>query len=224
MSTSLRVLTGNLLRDRSDPVALGELLDRVDADLVVVQEMESAAAEVIRARYENHFLFPSIEYEGRGIATRLPAECGSLALPWRPGTWARIDLGRRRLLAAGLHMPNPIDFPWWRSVRERSDQLQELFRWADVEVDDAFILAGDMNASPAWPLYRQLTKRWDDLVFSAAERSGERPELTWAWRSGLPRMLRIDHVFGQGVEAVAARVETIQGSDHDAVVVDLVLA
>jgi endonuclease/exonuclease/phosphatase (EEP) superfamily protein YafD len=34
-------------------------------------------------------------------------------------------------------------------------------------------------------------------------------------------MLRIDHVFGSGVEAARVEVEPIAGSDHAAVVVDL---
>jgi endonuclease/exonuclease/phosphatase (EEP) superfamily protein YafD len=34
-------------------------------------------------------------------------------------------------------------------------------------------------------------------------------------------MLRIDHVLGVGVTGVATTVETLRGSDHAAVVVDL---
>jgi len=34
-------------------------------------------------------------------------------------------------------------------------------------------------------------------------------------------MLRIDHVFGSGVEPVSAEVRRVMGSDHAALVVDL---
>jgi endonuclease/exonuclease/phosphatase (EEP) superfamily protein YafD len=85
------------------------------------------------------------------------------------------------------------------------------------------VLAGDMNASPAWPLYRRLSGRWEDLVARSALESDMNPAPTWAWRPGWPRVLRIDHVFGNGVRAVDSRVIPMRGSDHAAVVVDLMV-
>jgi endonuclease/exonuclease/phosphatase (EEP) superfamily protein YafD len=79
-----------------------------------------------------------------------------------------------------------------------------------------------MNASPAWPFYRRMAERWDDIVARSAADSDTNPTPTWAWRPGWPRLLRIDHVFGSGVRAVATQVVPIRGTDHAAVVVDLV--
>jgi endonuclease/exonuclease/phosphatase (EEP) superfamily protein YafD len=119
-------------------------------------------------------------------------------------------------------MRNAVAFPWWRSVRLRREQLAALFAWADANVGaGSFVLAGDMNASPAWPVYRRLAERWEDLVLDQAREAQTSPAPTWAWRPGWPRMLRIDHVFGRGVRAVATRVEPVRGSDHAALVVDL---
>jgi endonuclease/exonuclease/phosphatase family metal-dependent hydrolase len=214
-------MTANVLEDAVDTAHLGDLIDRVDPDLVFLQEMTEGAAGVLADRFEHHFLFPSEEFEGRGVASRLEAECGSIDLPWRPGTWAKVVVEGRTLVAAGVHMTNPIKFPPWRSVQERQDQVDALLAWADRQDADALIVAGDMNASPAWPMYRRLADRLDDLAVVAAERSGAPPEPTWGWRSGWPRMLRIDHIFGSGVEAIATQVAPIRGSDHHALIVDV---
>lgn len=214
-------MTANVLEDAVDTAYLGDLIDRVDPDLVFFQEMTEGAAGVLADRFEYHFLFPSEEFEGRGVASKPEAECGSLDLPWRPGTWARVVVEGKTLVGLGVHMSNPINFPPWRSVRERQDQVDALLAWADRQEADALIVAGDMNASPAWPLYRRLADRLDDLAVVAAERSGEPPEPTWGWRPGWPRMLRIDHIFGSGVEAIATQVEPIRGSDHHALIVDV---
>lgn len=216
-------MTANVLEDAVDTAYLGELIDRVDPDLVFLQEMTEGAAGVLASRFEHHFLFPSEEFEGRGVASKREAECGSIDLPWRPGAWAKVTVEGKTLVAAGVHMSNAIQFPWWRSIRERVDQTDALLAWTDRQDADALVIAGDMNASPVWPLYRRLADHWEDLVVAAAERSGEEPEPTWGWRPGWPRMLRIDHVFGSGVTAVATKVEPIRGSDHHALIVDITI-
>jgi endonuclease/exonuclease/phosphatase family metal-dependent hydrolase len=212
-------MTANVLEDAVDTALLGDLIDRMDPDLVFLQEMTEGAAGVLADRFKHHFLFPSAEFEGRGVASKLEAQFGSLDLPWRPGTWARVEVDGKSLTAAGVHMSNPIQFPWWRSVRERRDQVDSLLEWIERQDADALILAGDMNATPRWPLYRRLSASLDDLALAAAGDVG--PEPTWGWRPGWPRLLRIDHIFGSGVKAVATRVEPVKGSDHHALFVDI---
>jgi endonuclease/exonuclease/phosphatase (EEP) superfamily protein YafD len=148
---------------------------------------------------------------------------GEIPMPWRAGLWARLQPRSGSLLVGNIHARNPIVFPWWRSVRLRGAQLEALFSWADDQAGGPFVLAGDLNASPAWPFYRRLAERWEDIVARSAADSQTGPIPTWAWRPGWPRLLRIDHVFGTGVRAVATQVVPIRGSDHAAVVVDLVL-
>lgn len=211
-------MTANVLEDAVDATYLGGLIDRIDPDLVFLQEMTEGAAGVLADRFDHHYLFPSEEFEGRGVASKHEAECGSIDLPWRSGTWVRLTVNEKTLVAAGVHMSNPIQFPWWRSVPERGDQVDAILAWVDRQKADAVIVAGDMNASPAWPVYRRLAARLDDLALAAA---GGEPEPTWGWRPGWPRMLRIDHILGSGVKAVGTQVEPIKGSDHHALIVDL---
>lgn len=214
-------MTANVLRDAVDTAHLGDLIDRVDPGLVFLQEMTEEAAGVLADRFDHHFLSPSEEFEGRGVASKRAAECGSIDLPRRAGTWAKVEVEGKSLVAAGVHMSNPIQFPWWRSIRERRDQVDAILAWADAQESDGLIIAGDMNASPAWPVYRRLAHRFDDLAAEAAVENGGKPGPTWGWRPGWPRMLRIDHVFGSGVKAIATQVEPVRGSDHHALIVDI---
>lgn len=221
----MRLMTANLLHDRGDPAALREQLDRIAPDVVVAQELSPACAEVIATTYEFHHLHPAHDFTGRGIATRFPAEFGSIAMPVRDATWAFLVVEGRLVRLVGMHLVNPIEFPWWRSVRRRTKQLESLFDWTGSGDDDLpLVVAGDMNASPRWPAYRRMNRLWADLVSEAASSEGRSPEPTWAWRPGWPRMLRIDHVFGLGVSATSYDVEPIEASDHHAVIVDLEIA
>ncbi|MGH8951679.1 MAG: endonuclease/exonuclease/phosphatase family protein [Acidimicrobiia bacterium] len=217
-------MTANLLNDKADPADLAGILDRLQPDLVVTQELGPGAAEVIADRFAHHDLRPEIDHRGRGIASQLPARFGEIPLPWRPGLWGEMEVGPRRLVLATVHMRNPTVLPWWTSVRIRGRQLDALFDWAEsVGRDETLVVAGDMNASPSWPVYKRLAGRWDDLVAASALSSGAEIRPTWAWRPGWPRMLRIDHVFGTGARVVTTRVEPVRGSDHAAVIVDLEL-
>lgn len=215
-------MTANLLHDRGDPEAFARLLAQTEPDLLVTQELSRQCAEVIARSFPNHHLRPASGFTGRGMASRFPASFGDIEMPVRSGTWAIAAIDGKLLRLVGMHLANPIQFPWWRSLRARSRQLEKLFDWVDEADDDlALVVAGDMNASPRWPAYRQMADRWTDLVSRRAGEQGEIPERTWAWRPGWPRLLRIDHVFGHGVGVHDAKVAAIAGSDHHAVIVDM---
>ena len=222
MGGSIRLMTSNLLHGGADVDAYRRLLNRLEPDVVVTQELGFGYVEVLTERYDNHYLHPSDDFTGRGIATHLDAEFGDIPMPARFGTSATLDFGGKPWNLAGVHLLNPIGFPWWTSVTTRSGQLEAIDLWSQT-VSGPSIVAGDFNASPRWPAYRHMAEGWTDLVAEHVSESGERPEKTWGWRPGWPRLLRIDHVFGRGVVANDVSVVLIKGSDHDAVVVDLSL-
>lgn len=224
MTSRFRLMTANLLHDRGDPHALEGLLAEVKPDLLVTQELSTGCASVIADYFPHHHLTPAPGFAGRGIASCLPASFGDIRMPVRSGTWAMVAVEGRLLRLVGMHLANPIHFPWWTSLRARSRQLEALFEWVDSGDDDVpLVVAGDMNASPRWPAYRRMADRWDDLVLHGAIDNDVHPERTWAWRPGWPRLLRIDHVFGLGVGVGGAQVVPIGGSDHHAVIVDVEL-
>jgi endonuclease/exonuclease/phosphatase (EEP) superfamily protein YafD len=224
MAASFRLMTANLLMDRSDEADFARVLDQIRPDVVVTQELVPIAAEVIAMRYPNHRLRPSFEFVGRGIATRFDAEFGEIDMPGRPGTSAILGVDGSAVRLAGVHLINPIHYPWWDTVRVRGRQLERLFEWLDAGGTAPAIVAGDFNASPRWPAYKSMAGRLTDLVAERAERKGERPERTWSWRPGWPRILRIDHVFGHRTRATEVAVVPILGTDHHAVVVDIEIA
>ncbi len=216
-----RLMTVNLLHDRCDIGHFATVLEQVDPDVIVTQELGPFCADVIASAYPNHRLRPALGFLGRGIATRFDARFGDIDMPGRDGTSALLDVDGQRVRLAGVHLLNPITFPWWVSVARRRRQLKGLFGWLEQDPGGPVVVAGDFNASPRWPAYKQVAARLTDVVVERAAREGLKTEPTWGWRPGWPRMLRIDHVFGDGVEAVDAAVHTVEGTDHAAVVVDL---
>ena len=216
-------MTVNLLHDRCDAADFSRVLDEADPDAVVTQELGPSCANVIVGRYPHHRLRPALDFVGRGIATRFEATFEEIEMPARPGTSATFDFHGTQMRLGGVHLLNPINFPWWRAAQGRSKQLEGLFAWLDEEPSLPTLVAGDFNASPAWPAYKRVEERLTDLVGEYAERRGQAAEPTWGWRPGWPRMLRIDHVFGVGVRARVVEVRPVRGSDHAAVIVDVEL-
>lgn len=214
-------MTSNLLQDRVDAASFETVLDEFAPDVVVTQELGFSCADVLAERYPHHHLQPAEGFPGRGIASRFDAEFGDIAMPQRWATTAGLTVGDQPWQLVGVHLVNPIDFPWWRSVADRRAQLDALDTWLDDHADLPTIVAGDFNATPIWPAYRRVNSRGVDLVAAWSAGSGQRPQVTWGWRPGWPRMLRIDHVFGRGLIARDVTVVPIRGSDHAAVVVDL---
>jgi endonuclease/exonuclease/phosphatase family metal-dependent hydrolase len=223
MTAGFRLMTANLLHERCDVADFARVLDRVAPDVVVTQELAPTCADVITSVFPNHRLRPSYGFLGRGIATRFDAEFGEIDMPGRPGTSVLLDVEGTTMLLGGVHLLNPIHFPWWITARARGRQLEGLFAWLDRGQGEPVVVAGDFNASPRWPAYKLTAQRLTDLVAERADRAGLEAERTWSWRPGWPRMLRIDHVFGEGARATDVTTEPILGTDHAAVVVDIEL-
>lgn len=217
----MRLITANLLHERVDTTALKELLGKVQPDVMVAQELAEPAAEVISGWFEHSSLHPSSTFTGRGIGSNLPVAFGQIEMPGRFATVATVETTHGQVTVAGMHLINPVGFPWWRAVGLRRAQLENLESWM-AGVQGPLVVAGDMNASPLWPAYKRLATGLDDLVVEAY---GDEPApRTWAWRPGWPRLLRIDHVFGRHVRSKGADVVEIAGSDHWAVIVDVEVA
>lgn len=216
MTSRFRLMTANLLNVRSDSTAFASLVARFDPDVVVVQELGPAAAEILENRYPVHQLRPAHDFDGRGLASRLPGETFWIPMDGRDGVGAKLQLDSATIRVAGIHLINPLDFPWWSSKRRRGLQIDGLFGWLSQDEGPA-VVAGDFNATPRWPAYKRVAARLDDLVLGQSDR----PDPTWGYRPGWPKVLRIDHIFGAGVVATNVETAAVDGSDHVAVVADL---
>lgn len=220
MGARFSLMTSNLLHEYCDVSDFARVVEQYDPDVVVTQELGPGPADVLAAAYPNHRLRPSLDFTGRGIATRLDVEFDNIDMPGRDGTAAVVQVDDLAVRLAGVHLLNPIHFPWWVAAGNRGRQLDGLMRWAQSGTGPV-VVAGDFNASPLWPAYKRMAGRFDDLIVEWAESSDRGAERTWAWRPGWPLLLRIDHVFGLGVEAANVEVVPIKGTDHRAIVVDL---
>ncbi len=215
-------MTANLWAEHIDVAGFAEVLDRVGADVVAVQELQEEGAAVITDRYAHHGLSPHHDTLGTGIATRRPAVIVKLPMYYRSGWVARLDPAHWPELPAPLevvcvHFANPIGFPWWRSVRRRRRQLADLDRYLDGS-DGPLVLVGDLNASPRWPLYRRLAARLQDGPVGTGTASR-----TWRWQGRGRLLLRIDHALTRRVTTLAAFTVPVPGSDHQALVLDVAI-
>lgn len=219
-----RLMTINLFSKWVDVDHFAEVLERLDPDVVVAQELAPGPAEVIGTRYPKHHLAPDPGYSGWGMASRLPAEMSGERPGWGRGGHGRVEIDGTIVHLAGAHILDPMHRPLMQTHRRRLEQAEALVSWGrELPAGEPQVVAGDMNSTSSWEVYRRLTARWDDLILEHSRAAGLRPPRTWGAPNRGLRLLRIDHVFGRGVEAVDVIVEPVKGSDHSALVVDLEL-
>lgn len=216
----LRIMSSNLLQDRARPESLAAAIEDLDPDVLVVQELGPRCAAVIEDAFTHCHLEERPNDLGVGIASRRPINARLLEMPERSAWITQLDPTHWRNLHApltiiGLHATNPIDWPWADSVRRRREQFR-LVAEATAGIEGPYVVIGDMNSTPVWPGYRRLAALGDD----AARVAGTR-QRTWSYFTTGPRLLRIDHAFVSGVEVTSTSTRSIQGTDHDALIVDL---
>jgi endonuclease/exonuclease/phosphatase family metal-dependent hydrolase len=219
-----RLMTINLFTRFVDVADLDDALAEMAPDVMVAQELAPAAAEVIAGRFPHHHLAPDARYSGWGLASRLPVEVEPEKPGWGRGGHGRLELDGRTVHLAAAHILDPMHRPLARTRARRIEQADALVAWGKSRPQgEPQVVAGDMNATPAWEVYKRLAGEWPDLVRQAASEAGGRPRPTWGPPSRTIRLLRIDHVFGTGVEATKVDLRPVRGSDHSALAVDLEL-
>jgi endonuclease/exonuclease/phosphatase family metal-dependent hydrolase len=223
----LRVLSANLRLGLADARSFAVLVRELEVDVVAVQELGPSQAEQLTPLFPHGKLEPTLEGTGLGIALRRPGEVERLALPGRDARVARLAAGdwpglSRDIEIVNAHLANPIfDVPaCWR---HRRGQVAGLVSYLSNAAPFPRALVGDLNSSPRWPAYRRLAEALDDAAEIAAAWQGRAAERTWGPYPGAPRLLRIDHVLVDGLEVLDFRVVPVAGSDHSAVVADLVV-
>jgi hypothetical protein len=215
---TFRFATINLFTRFVDPGHLARVLDEVEPDLLVAVEMAPKAADVIAPRFEHHHLRPDRGFDGWGVAGRFPLDVSDEKSPWGRGGAVRVDIGDATLHLAVVHIYDPLHRPLRETTSRRRREVDGLLAWGEtLPSDEPQLVAGDFNATPIWPVYRRLTRRWPDLL--TAPNLG-RPHRTWGLPIG-PRLLRIDHLLGTGIEAAGSSVVKVRGSDHHMLVADL---
>jgi endonuclease/exonuclease/phosphatase family metal-dependent hydrolase len=224
MTCRLRVMSANLMNDGADAEAFGALVETVEPDLVAVQELGFAQAEVLARLLPFGKLEPARNHRGMGIALRRPGSVRYVRLRYRGLYVADVDgdgdAGSIEVL--NVHIAAPHILPPHQSFARRRAQLAGLLDYLDGSEAERRVLVGDLNSTPVWPVYRRLARRFHDAALEVARRSERRPCATWGpGTNGRRRLFRIDHVLVSGLAAQDFRVLPIRGSDHSAVVADL---
>ncbi len=219
---TFRIITANLFNGRTTPSVLRRLLRAEHPHVFAAQELAPNAARVIERELPHGRLDPRIDYHGMGLALRHPAVVERFDLEHRTGLQAELsdavwpDLDRS-LEVITVHLANPVLRPVRRNIEIRRRQTSQLVRHVR-DHPARRIVVGDFNATPLWPAYRAVAG-----VMTDAPRAVDWDRRTWAPVWWMPRLLRIDHVFSQGVIPIRARTRRIRRSDHSALIVDFEL-
>jgi endonuclease/exonuclease/phosphatase (EEP) superfamily protein YafD len=219
MSDTFRLMTANLYDGNVDPNSLARVLAEVDPDVIVCQEFARNVANVVAEHFPHTDLHPASGYQGRAVAARFPFTSGSLALPERRASVAAFSPGVHPSLPTGLelvgtHLVNPIDRPLRVTASVRHQQVSGILEHLRG-ISTPCAVAGDLNATPVYRSYRRLAAELTDMPASV------RPLRTWGPWPWFPRLLRIDHVFANGLECLATQRVKVRGGDHSLLVVDL---
>lgn len=212
----MRIMTANLWNIHVSAAALAEVLDEHQPDVVAFQELDQAAAEVAQQRFP-HGLSMSGGVEGCALLSREPIDVTRTDIPFRPLLSAPLVIGARTVTIGAVHLANPVAV---NDLPHRRGQVRALVE--AIKGTEPMVLVGDFNSSPMWPAYRLLTRHLRDGVKDWAALTGERPARTWNYGAGTPKLLRIDHIMVRGVEVAGVKAIDIAGSDHRALVADLI--
>lgn len=220
----LRVLTANVAQGAADPEALVELVRRTDADVLSVPELTPGlAGSLDRVGLDELLPHSDLavrpESEGAGLYSRFPLrvlDAGGLGAAPRSVPPALLrPPGSAPLELYGVHPPPPI------SPTQAGDWRATL---RDLPAADRAgpprILAGDFNATLD---HAELRRVLDTGYVDAADAVGE--GLTPTWPSDLPLApVTIDHVLvDERIGVAEVSVHEIAGSDHRAVLAELIL-
>jgi len=223
----LRVMSANCRCGRADSGALVELIRRYQVDVLALQELGEPQAERVLAELPHGTLCPERGAEGTGLALRRPARMSQVPTAFRPIHVAHLapshwpGLGGEGEIAT-THFAAPHVRPLGSGFRTRRRQLRDLEGYLARAGSVRRVLIGDFNATPGWPAYRRIASHLTDAAAALASAQGTTPEPTWGPWPSSRRWLRIDHAFVSGWRPVGFEVLGLAGSDHDAIVIDLV--
>ena len=215
----VRVVLFNVLNSNREYADVLDYLERIDADLLVVQEFDPKWRRNLAAledRYPHRELAVRRGAFGMAVFSKFPLDGARWHVdhgehyPIFSGT---VEIGEKRVALTSLHPPPPVR---QRSARVRNEILELAASLAEAE--GSRLLIGDLNCTPWSPHFRALC-RATGLRDSAL---GHGVQATWFPRS-LPIGIPIDHVLvSEDIRIESREVGPNLGSDHRPVVVDLV--
>ncbi|MDP2306882.1 MAG: endonuclease/exonuclease/phosphatase family protein [Pseudomonadota bacterium] len=213
---ALSVLSANLLMVHPAPDALAEEIFAADADVVLLQELSPRWEAVLDARglfdgWPEGWRVVREDSFGSAILSRLPLDtAGDFELTGLPQTQATISWEGRTLALLNVHTLPPRTAEYAALHREGLDAVAA---WVHERADagDAFILGGDLNASPYSRFFGDIAGAADDAWELAGQGFG------FTWPNGIFPLpsARLDHVLvSRDLTVRSIVVGTGAGSDH----------
>jgi endonuclease/exonuclease/phosphatase family metal-dependent hydrolase len=221
---TLVVMTANLRFGRADAATILRLVDEHDVDLLSLQELTPGAMRRLGAGGAARLLphrsvRPHEHWSGLGLLARAPLR----PAPLRSGS-SRAQLEAVLSTGAGtalrvvaVHPLPPVSGANTRAWRAALRNLPEAAAAADGAPQ---VLLGDFNATLD---HHEMRRLLDRGYVDAADATGDGLRPTWPTTGRRPP-LTIDHVlFGRPIRVRRVSLHTIPGSDHRALIAELVL-
>ena len=200
--------------DKSDVM---NFLNRMDADLVLLMEVNETWAAYLEEMQQN--------YPHRAMHVR-PDAFGMVLLSKHPMTWSFLKAGSQgapyidaqihhraaSFRFIGVHTPPPVSADNWARAHHQVRTILQT-----VRRDELVVMAGDFNTTPNGSLYRRIIRSGHFRSVGAS--SPFRP--TWGpWLA----TLQIDHIFvSPEWWTTPRRVGPAYGSDHRPIYCEVVL-
>jgi endonuclease/exonuclease/phosphatase (EEP) superfamily protein YafD len=211
-AATLKVVTLNAWYRNDDTPRIARYLDASGADLVLVQEFDSARMrELIAAlrSYPHHAMEAAADRHGAAVLSRWPIEAAAslpLARAKRHAQWARLQWDGTSIEVVAVHLPWPLGGD---SSRVRNAELDALADWMR-QAQRPVIVGGDFNQTP-WSRHFARALRHA----GAASALAANPDLG-TWPTTFPPLgIQIDHCFvSRDWHVVGVRRGPNVGSDH----------
>lgn len=222
-----KIVTYNVNWGFSRPQAVAEYLDRVDADVVFLQEThsdwEAFLTRQLRTRYPFTVFRDGWGAGGIAFLSKYPIENIQLvdsSAGWFPALYgeARLPIGVIQLL--NVHLRPPLSdegratiYGLYRTPGIHSAEIRDYFH--QVDLARPVIVAGDFNEEESGRAIQWVIGKG----FVDGLSTYDRYTTTWQWVGGLLRR-RYDHVLvNEHLDFSGARVDDVNASDHEPIVV-----
>lgn len=215
-----RFVTFNVFYANEDFARIGEYLERIDADVIALQELNAPQARKLATHlpsYPQVYLHAAHRY-GAVVFSRWPIEKAE-TLELIPGgarvAQVVIDWRGRPVTVLGAHLHWPLSLS---SARQRNAELEQLAKVAS-RIQGPLLIGGDFNITPWSPYFR------DAVEHSGLQDCARGRGLIATWPTFLPSFgIRIDQCLAsRDWRVVGVHTGPTLGSDHYPAVNDLEL-
>lgn len=222
----LKVLTYNINLSPSDLEQIADDIRTIDADIVAIQEVTIASANLFDAalsqQYPYRALHPVQGFHGQGILSKYPIIEDEFWKMYLGHQRAVIDVNGTEITVYNVHPVHHVLPFWGFDIRPRTEEVNAFLAKA-AQDDTPILIAGDMNMTDQAGDYQLITRTVSDSYREVGYGMGTTFP---AHIPFLPSLVRIDYVFhSDEFTAIKADVLTSTGgSDHRPLVVGLALA